>query len=149
MDALANIGVDWKLLLAQVVNFGILLWVLKRYAYQPMLKMMDERTAKIERGLLDAEAAQVKLHEMEDKEKAVLLEARAEAKKILAETDEAAKKRDASRAAETEERVKKLLADAEVKMSDDRAKMLADAKGELAETVVLAVEKILKEKSEK
>jgi F-type H+-transporting ATPase subunit b len=43
MDALANIGVDWKLLLAQVVNFGILLWVLKRYAYQPMLKMMDGR----------------------------------------------------------------------------------------------------------
>lgn len=149
MEALANIGVDWKLLLAQVVNFGILLFVLKRYAYQPMLKMMDERTAKIERGLLDAEAAQVKLREMEEKEKAVLMEARAEAKKILVETDEAAKKRDALKVAETEERVKKLLADAEVKISDDRSKMLADAKGELAETVLLAVEKILKEKTTK
>jgi F-type H+-transporting ATPase subunit b len=146
MDALANIGVDWKLLLAQVVNFGILLWVLKRYAYQPMLKMMDERTAKIERGLLDAEAAQVKLREMEEKEKAVLLEARAEAKKILADTDEAAKKRDALKVAETEERVKKLLADAEMKISDDRSKMLAEAKNELAETVLLAVERILREK---
>jgi F-type H+-transporting ATPase subunit b len=146
MDALANIGVDWKLLLAQVVNFGILLWVLKRYAYQPMLKMMDERTAKIERGLLDAEAAQVKLREMEEKEKAVLLEARAEAKKILAETDDAAKKRDALKVAETEERVKKLLADAEVKINDDRSKMLAEAKSELAETVLLAVERILREK---
>ncbi|MFZ1720533.1 MAG: F0F1 ATP synthase subunit B [Candidatus Moraniibacteriota bacterium] len=146
MDALSNIGVDWKLLLAQVVNFGILLFILKRYAYQPMLKMMDERTAKIEKGLLDAEAAQVKLREMEEKERAVLAEARAEAKKILTETEESAKKRDALKVAETEERVKKLLADAEVKISDDRAKMLADAKGELAETVLLAVEKILREK---
>ncbi len=146
MDALANIGVDWKLLLAQVVNFGILLFILKRYAYQPMLKMMDERTAKIERGLLDAEAAQVKLREMEEKERVILSEARAEAKKILAETDEAAKGRDALKMTETEERVKKLLADAEVKMNDDRAKMLAEAKGELAETVLLAVERILREK---
>ncbi len=146
MEALSNIGVDWKLLLAQVVNFGILLFILKRYAYQPMLRLMDERTTKIERGLADAEAAQVKLREMEEKEKAVLTEARAEAKKIIAETDEAAKKRDALKITETEERVKKLLADAEVKISDDRSKMLAEAKGELAETVMMAVEKILREK---
>ena len=149
MEALANLGIDWKLLLAQVVNFGILLFILKRYAYQPMLRLMDERTAKIEKGLLDAEAAQVKLREMEEKEKAVLAEARVEAKKILTETDEAAKKRDAMKMTETEERVTKLLADAEVKMALDQEKMVAQAKTELAETVVLAVEKILKEKSEK
>lgn len=146
MEALANLGIDWKLLLAQVVNFAILLLVLKRYAYKPMLQMLDERTVKIERGLQDAEAASVKLREMEEKEKAILSEARAEAKKIIAETDEAAKKRDAMKTAETEERVKKLLADAEVKMNDDRTKMLSDAKSELAETVVMAVEKILKER---
>lgn len=146
MEALANLGIDWKLLLAQVVNFAILLWILKRYAYKPMLQMLDERTSKIERGLLDAEAAQVKLREMEEKEKAVLSEARAEAKKILAETDEAAKKRDAMKTAETEEQVKKLLLDAEVKITEDRAKMLAQAKAELAETVVMAVEKVLKER---
>lgn len=146
MEALANIGVDWKLLLAQVVNFGILLFILKRYAYQPMLRLMDERTAKIERGLQDAESAQVKLREMEEKEKVILSEARAEAKKILAETDEMAKGRDALKMTETEERVKKLLADAEVRIEQDRSKMLADAKGELAETVMLAVEKILREK---
>lgn len=146
MEALANIGVDWKLLLAQVVNFGVLLFILKRYAYKPMLQMLDERTSKIEQGLSDAEAAQVKLREMEEKEKAVLSEARAEAKRILSETEEAAKKRDAMKTAETEERVKKLLADAEVKIALDQTKMIAQAKAELAETVVLAVEKILKEK---
>jgi F-type H+-transporting ATPase subunit b len=149
MDALANIGVDWKLLLAQVVNFGILLFILKRYAYQPMLRLMDERTMKIERGLSDAAAAAKKLQDVAQEETAILAAARTDAKKILAETDEAAKKRDAMRVVETENRVKKLLADAEVKIAEDRLKMLAEAKGELAETVVLAVERILKEKSEK
>lgn len=149
MEALSNIGIDGKLLLAQVVNFGVLLFILRRYAYQPMLNMMDERTSKIERGLQDAESAQTKLREMEEKEKTVLSEARAEAKRMLAETELAGKKRDALKIAETEDRVKKLLADAEAKIIQDRSRMLADAKGELAETVMLAVEKILKEKGEK
>jgi F-type H+-transporting ATPase subunit b len=146
MDALANIGVDWKLLLAQVVNFGILLWILKRYAYQPMLRLMDERTTKIEKGLSDAAAAAKKLQEVAQEEKTILAAARTDAKKLLSEAGEAASKRDAMKLLETEGRVKKLLADAEVKIAEDRSKMLAEAKGELAETVALAVERILKEK---
>ncbi len=146
MEALANLGIDWKLLLAQVVNFVVVLLVLKRFAYKPMLKLLDERTAKIEKGLADAESAGKKLGEMEVREKAVLSEARSEAKRILAETDEAAQKRDAAKIAETEVRVKKLLQESEVKMVADQKKMLEEAKSELAGTVLLAVEKILREK---
>lgn len=146
MEALANLGIDGKLLLAQVVNFAILLWVLKRYAYKPMLDMMDARSAKIEKGLSDAENATKKLTEIEQKEKEVLGAAQAEGKQILAAAEESAKKRDTAKLAETEAQVKKLLADSEAKMTADQAKMLAEAKGELAETVLLAVEKILREK---
>jgi F-type H+-transporting ATPase subunit b len=83
MEALANLGIDWKLLVAQVVNFAVVLLVLKRFAYQPMLKLLDERTAKIEKGLADAENAGKKLSEIEIQEKAILMEARTEAKRIL------------------------------------------------------------------
>ena len=146
MEALANLGIDWKLLLAQVVNFVVVLLVLKRFAYQPMLKLLDERTAKIEKGLADAENAGKKLGEMEVREKAVLSEARSEAKRILVEADEAAQKRDAAKIAETEARVKKMLQESESKMVADQKKMLEEAKSELAGTVLLAVEKILREK---
>lgn len=115
MEALANLGIDWKLLLAQVVDFVIVLLVLKRFAYQPMLKLLDERTAKIEKGLADAEHAGQKLSEIETKED--IAEARTEAKRILAETDEVAKKRDAAQMRETEMRVKKLLHESEVKIA--------------------------------
>lgn len=146
MEALANLGIDWKLLLAQVVNFAVVLLVLKRFAYQPMLKLLDERTAKIEKGLVDAEGAARKLGEMEMKEKVILTDARTEAKRILAETDEAAAKRDAVKMVETEARVKKLLEESENKIVEDRKKMLEEAKRELASTVLLAVEKVLREK---
>ena len=146
MEALANLGIDWKLLVAQVVNFAVVLLVLKRFAYQPMLKLLDERTAKIEKGLADAESAEKKLGEIEIQEKAILMEARTEAKRILTETDEAAKKRDAAQIAETEKRVKKILHESELKIAEDQKKMLDEAKRELSETVLLAVEKVLREK---
>ncbi len=146
MEALANLGIDGRLLLAQVVNFFILFFVLKKFAYRPMLAMMDERSTKIEKGLKDAERAEKRLKEIEEKEKEALASARSDAKKLLAEAAEAGKERDAAKIAETEERVKKLLADADMKLADDRARMIEQAKRELSETVVLAVEKILKEK---
>jgi len=149
MDALAQLGIDWKLLLAQVVNFGILLFILKRFAYQPMLQLMDERAARIEKGLKDAEAAEQKLRSVEEEEKTILASARQQAKELLVETDKAAKERDALKLSETETRVKKLFSDAEVKLEDDRTRMIEDAKRELSETVMLAVEKILKEKTVK
>ena len=105
MDALAQLGIDWKLLLAQVVNFGILLFILKRYAYQPMLQLMDERAARIEKGLKDAEAAEQKLRSVEEEEKAILAGARQQAKELLVETDKAAKERDALKLSATEARV--------------------------------------------
>lgn len=146
MEALANLGINGKLLLAQVVNFAILLWLLKRYAYQPMLRMMDERSARIEKGLKDAASAEERLRDMEIKEGEVLASARAEAKKLLTDADAAAKKRDEAKIMETEDRVRKLLTEAESKLTADRAKMLEQAKSELADTVMLAVEKVLKEK---
>ena len=149
MDARAQLGIDWDLLLAQVVNFGILLFILKRYAYQPMLQLMDERAARIEKGLKDAEAAEQKLRSVEEEEKAILAGARQQAKELLVETDKAAKERDALKLSETEARVKKLFSDAETKLEDDRARMIEDAKRELSETVMLAVEKILKEKTDR
>ena len=146
MEVLAKLGIDWKLLLAQAVNFAVLFWVLRRYAYQPMLDFLEERSVRIEKGLQDAEAAQTKLSEMEIKEKAVLAEARVEANSIIAQAEASAKKRDAERSLETEATVKRLLEEAEVKIREEKDKVMAGAKGEIGELVMLSVEKILREK---
>lgn len=146
MEVLAKLGVDWKLLLAQAVNFAVLFWVLRRFAYQPMLDFLEKRAARIEQGLKDAEAAGAKLAEMEVKEKAVLSEARTEAKAIIMAAEESAKKRDAERALETEAKAKRLLEEATEKIREEKDKAMASAKAEIGELVMLSVEKILREK---
>lgn len=146
MEVLAKLGIDGKLLLAQAINFAVLFWVLRRFAYQPMLDFLEKRAIRIEQGLKDAEAAKAKLGEMEEKEKSVLLQARTEAKNIIALAETAAKKRDAERALETEARVKQLLSEAEMKIREEKEKAMASAKAEIGALVMLSVEKILREK---
>jgi F-type H+-transporting ATPase subunit b len=146
MEVLAKLGVDWKLLLAQAVNFAVLFWVLRRFAYQPMLDFLEKRTVKIEQGLKDAEAATAKLSLMEVKEKEVLAEARTEAKSIIALAEASAKKRDAEHALATEAKVKHLLEEAQMKIAEEKDKVMAGAKAEIGELVMLSVEKILREK---
>lgn len=146
MEIFAKLGVDWKLLLAQVVNFAILFWVLRRYAYHPMLEFLEKRSDRIEKGLKDAEAATKKLSEMEVKEKEVLAAAQNEARAIIGVAEEAARKRDAERLAETEAKTKRFLEEAQVKIEEEKQKVLSDAKKEIAEMVVAAVEKVLREK---
>lgn len=146
MEALANLGIDWKLFLAQAVNFLVLLFILRRFAYRPMLEFLEKRTERIEKGLKDAEAAGVKLKAIEEEEKKVLSAARVEARNLLQQAEEAAKSRDTHRLAETEEKARKFLAEAESLIQEEKEKMLVEAKREIAETVVLAVEKILREK---
>lgn len=146
MEVFAKLGVDWKLLLAQAVNFGILFFVLKHYAYRPMLDFLEKRTLRIEQGLKDAEAAGQKLAQMEEKEKEVLIAARHEAKAIVTAAEEAAQKRDALRLAETEAKTKKFLEEAQVKIEEEKQRILAEAKQEIAVMVVAGVEQVLKEK---
>lgn len=146
MDVFAKLGIDWKLLLAQAVNFGILFWVLRRFAYKPMLDFLESRSARIDKGLKDAEAAQSKLASMEEKEKQVLVDARNEARSIITLAETSAKKRDADRMKETEEKAKRFLDDARMKIEEEKQKILMEAKQEIAEIVSLSVEKILKEK---
>ncbi|OGI16010.1 MAG: ATP synthase F0 subunit B [Candidatus Moranbacteria bacterium RIFCSPHIGHO2_12_FULL_54_9] len=145
MEALANLGIDWKLLTAQAVNFLILLFVLRRFAYRPMLDFLEQRSDRIEQGLKDAEAAQVKLAQMEEREKATLAAARSEARSIVEAAEASAKKRDAERLIETEAATKRFTEEARVKIEEEKQKALTEAKQEIAQVVTASVEKILKE----
>jgi len=146
MEALANLGVDWKLFLAQAVNFVVLLFVLRRFAYRPMLQFLDQRSGRIEQGLKDADIAKKKLTEMEARNKEALVLARQEAKVILEAAEISAKKRDTERLTETEKKIKSLFEDGLKKVDEEKEKALSEVRQDIADVVAISVEKILKEK---
>jgi len=85
MEVLKEFGVDWRLLLAQIVNFLIIFYVLKRYAYKPILTLLKKREQTIKESLEQADEARRLLEQSEQKEKEILRKAQTEAKKLLAD----------------------------------------------------------------
>ena len=146
MELLSKLGIDWKLLLAQIVNFLILLFILYRFAYKPVLKMLDDRSSKIEKGLKDAEDSQKKLQEITLKEREIIKDARVEALAILAKVEEQARKNKEEIIAEAKSSSEKVLKDAEKKIKEEKNKMVSEVKGEIAGLVVMATKKVISEK---
>jgi F-type H+-transporting ATPase subunit b len=146
MELLTNLGINGKLLLAQAVNFLILLWVLYKFAYGPILKMFDDRTKKIEKGLTDAAMAGKKLAEMEKREKEILQQARVEAQKISEKSEKQAVKNAENIIAVAEERRKEMLQETKEQLEVEKKKIIMEAKVEVGALVIQAAEKIIGEK---
>lgn len=138
--------IEVGMLLAQFVNFAIVFFVLYKFAYGPVLKMLQERTKKIEQGLQDAQASQKKLAEISEKEALVLVEARKQSQAIIKKAEETAVVQAQEIVTIAKEQTQKMLATAQRQIEQEKAKILAEVKAEVASLVMLATEKIIDEK---
>jgi F-type H+-transporting ATPase subunit b len=86
MDILKNFGVDPIMVGAQIINFLIIFYLLKRFLYKPVLGMLKKREDKIQEGLKQAEESRIALEKTLEEEKKILGKAQDEAKKIIEES---------------------------------------------------------------
>lgn len=150
MDQLiSTFHIELNLLIAQLVNFSIVLWVLYKFAYRPVLRTLNARTHKIEKGLKDADEASKKLTEVMRKEQDVLTEAKKEAQGIIKAAEEQAKANSMSIVLEARNQSEKLIESAKKQIDQEKDKMLSEVKGEIAGLVVAATEKVIGEKLDK
>jgi F-type H+-transporting ATPase subunit b len=146
MELFSKLGIDWRLLVAQVVNFAVLLFVLNRFVYRPMLDLLEKRSQKIEQGLKDAEEARKRLAQAGVQEKEMLARARREARALLEKAEEMGKRNQEKIMEDAKAEATRLLAKAGEKMEAERAQLVAEAKMEIADVVLAATEKVLNEK---
>ena len=83
MDILKNFGFDPYLLGAQIVNFLIIFYLLKRFLYKPVLDMLKKRSDAIAEGIKQAEESRITLEKTLEQEKKIIFSAKDEAKKII------------------------------------------------------------------
>ena len=89
-SVLGALGVNWKLFIAQLINFSVVLFVMWKWVYTPLIKIIDARTAKIDKGLNDAHAAAAAKSGAEKASEEAIVAARNEAQRILEEAQKAA-----------------------------------------------------------
>lgn len=145
-ELIKTFHIETNLLIAQFVNFAIVLFVLWKFAYKPILKTLNDRTKKIEKGVKDAENASKKLSEMMEKEKEILVSARKEAQEIIKKSEGEAKKNAENIIILAKEQNEKVIADAKKSIEREKEKMISEVKSEIAGLVISATEKIIHEK---
>ena len=150
---ISTFHIDWKIIIAQAINFGIVFAVLYIYALKPLSKLMAERSEKISRGINDAETNAKLLSETHKEYESALAKARNEANKIFqdgkreAEAKKALMLDDAKKevALVIENGKKTLEVDKERDWGNDyyRGIMVEDAKKEIITLATKAAEKLL------
>jgi len=83
MDALGSFGLDWRMFIAQLVNFLVIGWLLHRFLLRPLMKNLAARREKIAQGLADAEKARAALADASKEREAILQQASADAYRLL------------------------------------------------------------------
>lgn len=123
---LDQLGVNWRLLLTQGVNFFVLFTVLYFFLWRPLVKIMAERRQKIEFGLKGATEAEKRLNEIEKIKEGKLAEADKSALGIISEAESEAKKRAQDIVAESHKRGEALLKEAEAVAGRRREEQFAE-----------------------
>ena len=91
-ETLQQLGIQWPKLIAQVVNFAIVLFILWKFAYKPVLNMLEQRRQKIADGMANADQIKAELAATEVNRRAILDKANADANKFIEDARVAAAK---------------------------------------------------------
>src|SRR5438309_10886642 len=135
-------GWNWKLFLSQVISFCIVAYLLQRFAYKPILALLEERRRKIEEGMLNAEKIRKELAEAEKRYQEIVVKANADAQRMIDEARESSahlaerKQQEAITAAE------QILAKAKEAAALEHERQMQNLKRELGRLVVDTTAKV-------
>ena len=122
-ELVRQFGLDWKLLLAQVVNFLILLYLLRRFAYGPIMAMLALRRRNIEEGIKASEAAKVELANAEKTRSEILLKAEQESLGVVSAAEGVAKVQAEHIMNSANQKSEQIIAAGHNKIEEDRRKL--------------------------
>jgi F-type H+-transporting ATPase subunit b len=129
-------GVDWPHFVAQIVSFAIVCALLYRFAYGPVLKMLEERRQQIALGLANAEKIKAELARTEAQRQEVIAEANAQATRLIEEARAAAARVQQEESQKAVAAAEQIVARAREAAAQDHARMLAELKREVGRLVV-------------
>jgi F-type H+-transporting ATPase subunit b len=140
--------IDWKIIIAQALNFGIVFVVLYVFALKPLSKLMNERSEKIAKGIDDAKTNEQLLTKTRAEYDAVLVQARVEANKIFQDTKKEAENEKMLMLEKAKQEVETTIENGKKTLAVEKAKIVEEAKKEIVSLTMAATEKLLSSKQD-
>lgn len=140
-----GLGINLPLLVTFVINFIILFALLSVVLYKPVLKMLDERQARIKESMEQAEQIKEQAARTEEQIQAALETARKEGQTIVAQAAQIGEKLREEAAETARKEAEALIGKARTEIELERDKAMDDLRADFADIAVLAAEKVIKE----
>jgi F-type H+-transporting ATPase subunit b len=138
-------GLKGDIFIAQLINFVIVLLVLWRFAYKPIIRKLDERQDKIDKSVKTATEIEKRFAALEDEKAAILKEARGAAQDLLekANSDGDARRNEIVDAAKRE--VERVITKGKTQLAAEKAEMLRALKKDIVDIAMKASVRVLQE----
>jgi F-type H+-transporting ATPase subunit b len=145
-SGLGAFNVNLKQFIFQLLTFVIILLMIRKWVVPRLVATLDERRVTLEKSLEDAKETKETLAKAEAKAEEILAKARAEADKALSEAKQASRGIVSEAETAAEKRASLIIDEARTQLDEERQKLRQELRGELADLVVEATEKIVQEK---
>lgn len=139
-------NIDISLLVAQMVNFAIVISVLYFFALKPLIATMQDRTKKIEKSLDDAKRVEEKLNQTEADYDKKLTKAKKEAAEIMEKAQKQAEEKREQMITKAKADIGQIINDEKARMQQEKKEVLREIKADVADLVAASLEKVLEEK---
>lgn len=146
MDAL---GINLGFFIAQLVNFGLVFFLLAKFVWPRVTTMLDERSERLAKGLEDARAAEAALANAEREKEKILAQARAEGQKTIDEARQRGEEQVKQMIREAEAEAEEVRAKGRVQAEDARDRLLGGSRDQIIALSIAAAERLLGEALDK
>lgn len=146
---ISTFHIDWKIIIAQAINFGVVFVVLYIFALKPLSKLMAERSEKISKGIEDAKINAELVDKSRLEYENILVQARTEANKIFQDGKKEAEAERVQILEGAKKEVTVAVENGKKMIEAEKTKMLAEVKNEIVNLAMLATEKLISGKVDK
>jgi F-type H+-transporting ATPase subunit b len=147
MPPLVSPGIG--LIFWMLLSFSILLYILAKFAWKPILKSLREREENIEKALKAAEEAREEMKRLQANNEQIVAEARKQADTIIKEAREIKEKIISEAKQQASIEAEKIINNAKLSIEKEKNEAINEIKNQIAEFSVIIAEKIIKKELEK
>ena len=142
-EGLASLGVNVSTLVAQVVNFCVLLLLLYLVAYKPLMRMFDERSNRVKESIEQAEQIKEQMAKADEEVAKRIEEAGEEGQKIVKQAMEAGEEAKAKAQQEAKEEARALITEAQTEIKYERDEAVKELRKQVADLAIMAAGKVI------
>lgn len=146
---MGELGFHFPSLVVYLVNFGLLLAILYKFAYKRILKLLDERAERIHEALAEAERVRGETENQQVQMQRALDESRQAGQQVLQEAREAAERYREDQQAKVQVQIAEALERARIEIESERDAAIEQVRAQFADLVVSASERVIRKSLDK